>query len=121
LAQVNLREYAVRFAFGAAIAMLAGGVALRFGARAGGIFLAFPAILPASLTLIEEKEDTERAVADIKGAALGSVGLLVFALVVHFGTERLGVLALPAGAACWWLVALALYLLVRRNRFFIRA
>ena len=73
------RHHAVRFIFGAAISAVAGLVGMRFGLRGGGIFLAFPAILPASLTLIEKKEDTDRAVGDIKGAVLGSTGLLLFA------------------------------------------
>jgi hypothetical protein len=93
---------------------------MRFGLRGGGIFLAFPAILPASLTLIEKKEDTDRAVGDIKGAVLGSAGLLLFAAVVHFGIARLGVLALAAAVAAWLLVSLSLYLLVRRTRWFSR-
>ena len=36
--------------------MVSGGVSLALGPRVGGILLAFPAILAASLTLIEEQE-----------------------------------------------------------------
>jgi len=38
----------------------AGLVTLGFGARVGGILLGFPAIMAASLTLIEEEEHARR-------------------------------------------------------------
>jgi len=64
--------------------------------RVGGLFLAFPAIFPASATLIEkhEKQKKQRqgldgtvrgrmaASIDAAGAAIGSLGLAVFALVM---------------------------------------
>ncbi len=37
---------------------------MRFGPRVGGLFLAFPAILPATLTLLEKKEGKTKACAD---------------------------------------------------------
>jgi hypothetical protein len=43
------KDLTVRFAFGAAISLVAALISLAFGATAGGMFLAFPAILPASL------------------------------------------------------------------------
>ena len=57
-----------------------GWTTLIFGPRAGGLFLAFPAILAASVTLIEKKERNRAGVHDIKGAVLGAVGLTAFAL-----------------------------------------
>ena len=71
-------------------------LAEHFGPVFGGLFLAFPAIFPASATLVA-KHETQRkqnagiatnsrgrqAVAvDAAGAALGSVGLAAFALTV---------------------------------------
>jgi hypothetical protein len=47
----HLRDYALRFLFGAGVSC-AGIVTLKFGPRVGGAFLAFPATIPASLTLI---------------------------------------------------------------------
>jgi hypothetical protein len=53
LAQTKWHDYAVRFLFGGFITALAGIIAKKFGPGIGGLFLAFPAILPASATLIE--------------------------------------------------------------------
>ena len=52
----------VRFVFGGAITVGAGLLARKFGPAVGGLFLAFPAIFPASATLIEkhEREKKER-------------------------------------------------------------
>lgn len=97
LGQTSGREYAVRFFFGGLITAAAGIIAKRFGAGIGGLFLAFPAIFPASATLIEkhERERKEKlglhgsvrgrkaAGVDAAGSALGSIGLFVFALVVY--------------------------------------
>ena len=52
LSKVRLGDLVVRFGFGAAISLVAGIISLAFGATAGGMFLAFPAILPATITLI---------------------------------------------------------------------
>jgi hypothetical protein len=51
---VKPKELGLRFVFGAAIAAVAAMVGMLLGPKAGGLFLAFPAILPASLTLIEK-------------------------------------------------------------------
>jgi hypothetical protein len=47
-------EYAIRFVLGGAMTVIAGLIAARFGSVVGGLFLAFPAIFPASATLIEK-------------------------------------------------------------------
>ena len=49
-------EYLVRFVIGGGITVMAGLIADRFGPTVGGLFLAFPAIFPASATLIEKHE-----------------------------------------------------------------
>ena len=49
-------EYALRFLFGGTITVVAGVLAERFGPEFGGLFLAFPAIFPATATLIEKHE-----------------------------------------------------------------
>ncbi len=111
-------EYFIRFAFGGTVTAVAGIVAKRFGPELGGLFLAFPAIFPAAATLIEkhEKQKEERAGQDGKkrgrraagvdaaGAAMGSMGLAVFALIVwqRLPNSRLGVVL--AGATLAWLV-----------------
>ena len=42
----------MRFLFGAGISLVAGLAGMAFGSKIGGVLLGFPAILPASLTLI---------------------------------------------------------------------
>jgi uncharacterized protein DUF3147 len=80
--QPKARDWLIRFAFGAGVSVLAGVGAALFGPRVGGVFLAFPAILLASLTLIAEEDGLRQARDDARGAAAGTAGLLVFALVV---------------------------------------
>jgi len=46
-------EYALRFLAGGVITAVTGIIAKKFGPGVGGLFLAFPAIFPASATLIE--------------------------------------------------------------------
>ena len=89
----------VRFCLGGLITAAAGLIAKRYGPGIGGLFLAFPAIFPAGATLIEkhERERKEKlglrgkirgrkaAAVDAAGAAMGSLGLLVFAdLIARF-------------------------------------
>ncbi|MGA6982834.1 MAG: DUF3147 family protein [Candidatus Sulfotelmatobacter sp.] len=96
LHEIRWYQYAVRFLFGGLITAIAGLIAKEFGPVVGGLFLAFPAIFPASATLIEKHEKekkqeqglngTVRAAevvsTDAAGAAIGSLGLVVFAVVV---------------------------------------
>jgi hypothetical protein len=89
LRQTRWYEYLVRFVLGGAMTVIAGLIAARFGPVIGGLFLAFPAIFPASATLIEKhvrerKEKAglsrahrakEAAALDASGAALEVSGL----------------------------------------------
>lgn len=95
LSRTRWYEYALRFAFGGLVTALTGIVAKECGPAVGGLFLAFPAIFPASATLVEnhEKQKKRRAGAegvkrgrqaaalDAAGATVGSFGLLAFAVV----------------------------------------
>ncbi|TMD91008.1 MAG: DUF3147 family protein [Chloroflexi bacterium] len=99
------REYLVRFAFGAVISAGAAAVAIAFGARIGGILLAFPAILPASLTLIERKSGRKEAVVDSTGAAMGGAALVVFAIVAAWGLPRMNAVAALVLAGLSWVVS----------------
>ena len=110
LHNVRRRDLAVRFAFGAAVSVAAGGVGLAAGPTAGGVFLAFPAILGAALTLIESREGTSEAVSEARGAAVGSMGMIVFATAVVALVGRIpGVAALLVAAVAWLMVATSLY------------
>jgi hypothetical protein len=107
------RDYIIRFCFGAAISLVAGLIGMKFGPRLGGVFLAFPAILPASLTLIAKKEGNDPAARDSIGAVLGAIAMIAFAVIVSLWVVRLGVVpALAIGLVVWLIVAVALYALV---------
>src|ERR1700689_3955358 len=96
LAKTRWYEYGVRFLFGGAITVVAGLLAKKFGPVFGGLFLAFPAIFPASATLVEkhEREKNQKAgiahtargrqaaALDAEGAVMGSIGLSCFAFTV---------------------------------------
>jgi len=117
LSKVRPGELAVRFGFGAAISLVAGIISLVFGATAGGMFLAFPAILPASLTLIEKEDGPEAAIHDIDGATLGAVALGGFALASGVGLRRFSAaLVLPAALATWLGASLIAYVVVELLR-----
>ncbi len=63
LKETKWHEYAIRFLFGGIVTVATGWVSKEFGPAVGGLFLAFPAIFPASVTLVAEhrkrKEDSE--------------------------------------------------------------
>ena len=115
LRSVQPRDLAVRFAFGFGVSVAAGIVTLAFGSRTGGLFLAFPAILPASLTLIEKKEGRRQAEGNAVGAIIGAVGLVAFALIAYVLFTRVAGGAVEAAALAVWLaVSILLYLFIRR-------
>lgn len=104
------KDYLVRFAFGAAISLVAGVIGMKFGPVVGGVFLGFPAILPASLTLIEKKEGREQASIDSVGAILGAIAMVAFAVVIVVWATTLGVrLSLFAALVVWTVIAFFLY------------
>src|SRR6516165_9847128 len=96
LRQTHWNEYLVRFVLGGVMTVIAGLIAARFGPVVGGLFLAFPAIFPASATLVEKhvrerkekkglpgvRRGKEAAALDAAGAARGSFGLAAFGLVI---------------------------------------
>ncbi len=93
--QTRWHEFAVRFVLGGLITAATGIIGKKYGPAIGGLFLAFPAIFPASATLMDkhEKERKEHAGVygrprarklvsiDAAGTAMGSVGLFAFALL----------------------------------------
>jgi hypothetical protein len=109
LREMRPRDLMIRFAFGFVVSVIAGVVTLAVGDRAGGLFLAFPAILPASLTLIAEKEGDSQAEVDAGGALLGAFALVAQAL----GRVPL-VPAELAAAAAWLAVSVGAYFAIRR-------
>jgi hypothetical protein len=101
---VKAWEWAVRFAFGGAITVGTGIIGKVWGPLVAGLFLAFPAILPASLTLVKEHDGRAETVEDARGARLGSVALAAFALVVLATAGRLRPYAVLLLAGVAWLL-----------------
>ena len=120
LSKTHPPELLIRLVFGAGIALVAAVAGAVFGSRFGGLFLAFPAVLPATLTLIEKKEGTAKAWADASGGAVGAVGLAAFA----FTTLRLlptnPLVALLLALLAWLVVAAGLYFLFRLTGLFLK-
>ena len=105
-------EYLVRFAFGGAITVATGVIAKLWGPIVAGLFLAFPAILPASITLVKRHDGRRQAIEDARGARLGSVGLAAFAVAAGATALTLSPwLVLAAAAVTWTLVDVGLWFL----------
>lgn len=124
-------EYAVRFFFGGVITATAGIIAKKFGPEVAGLLLAFPAIFPASATIIEQHEKEKMAKAgldgtrrgramasiDAAGATMGSLGLIAFAALVWKGLPRYPTWAvLIAATVLWFGVAISAWILRRSFR-----
>lgn len=89
-------EFLLRFVLGGLVTAGAGIVAKKCGPSFGGLFLAFPAILTSSVTLVEKHERERKqqkgmngiirghqaASADAAGAAMGSISLIIFAVCI---------------------------------------
>jgi Protein of unknown function (DUF3147) len=97
-------EYIVRFVFGGAITVATGIIGKVWGPLVAGLFLAFPAILPASLTLVKQHDGRKQAVEDARGARLGSIALVAFAGVVLATVGRIPPFAVLLLASVTWLL-----------------
>ena len=75
LRQTRGYEYLVRFVLGGVMTAVAGLIAARFGPVIGGLFLAFPAIFPASVTLIEKHVRERKEKAGLPGARASCSGV----------------------------------------------
>ena len=129
LGQGKFYEYALRFFFGGLITACAGVIAKEYGPGIGGLFLAFPAIFPASATLIEkhEKEKKEKlglhgkergikaASIDAAGAAIGSIGLIVFGFIVSRFVLRHAPWMVLALATLAWLALSVILWKIRKS------
>lgn len=130
LKQAKWHEYALRFLAGGTITVVAGLIVRKWGPGIGGLFLAFPAIFPASATLIEkherekkqkkglhgEERGTDVAAVDALGAALGSIGLVAFAGTAWGVIPRCPPALSLGGATIAWLVISFCAWTIRRKR-----
>lgn len=129
LKTVKPSEYATRFVFGGLMTVFAGLVAKCYGPVIGGLFLALPAIFPATVTLIEkhEKQKKQRigyegisrgrsaASVEAAGTSLGAIGLIAFGLILwRFLPTHSAWLILLVAALCWLAVASLLWMLRKR-------
>jgi hypothetical protein len=128
--QTKWYEYGIRFLFGGLVTVFTGLITAKFGPVVGGLFLAFPSILPASLTLVqkhkkekEQQEGTpeqksleagkESAAQTAHGTMLASSALAVFGLVIWIFSNSLPpwlilIIALAGwlttAVTIWWLL-----------------
>ena len=128
LRETRGHEYVVRFVFGGLCTVTAGLVAKRYGPGIGGLFLAFPAIFPASATMIENHEKRRKeagaagtlrgrlaASIDASGAALGCVGLAAFALIVWRSLTLHNAYGVIAAAVASWAAVSYLLWAIRKS------
>lgn len=130
LKQSKWYEYVIRFALGGLVTVIAGLLAKKIGPGFGGLFLAFPAILAASTTLVEKHEREKKeekglhglyrsrqaAGADAAGAAMGSFGLIGFAVVVwRMMPSHNAPLVIAAATFTWMTVSGAIWFWWKRN------
>ncbi len=118
-------QFPVRFVLGGAVTVCTGLIADHYGPVVGGLFLSFPAIFPATATLIARHETEKKtkagiscpvrgrkaAALDAAGAVLGGWGMLCFASAAWLALPRYPLafaLLLPAilwlivSASLWW-------------------
>ena len=86
-------QFAVRFVLGGAVTACTGLVAQHWGPIIGGLFLSFPAIFPASATISVEAV----------GSAIGSIGLLAWALLAWKFLPAQGTWTVLTAATLVWL------------------
>jgi hypothetical protein len=131
LRETKWYHYGIRFLFGGLITALAGVIAKEFGPIVGGLFLAFPAIFPASATLVEKHEKQKKeehglrgsvrgrraAGVDAAGSAIGSLGLILFAIIVwKFVRNHEALWVLPVATLAWLTIAVFTWILRERVR-----
>ena len=123
-------ELLLRFVLGGLVTAVAGILAKKLGPAVGGLFLAFPAILVCSVTLVEKHERERKqqkgmsgiirgrltAGADATGAAMGSIGLISFAVSVwKFLPDHSTWLVIGCATLLWAIVCVSVWYLWKRN------
>src|ERR1700727_2533033 len=131
LKETKWNEYVLRFVAGGIVTVIAGLIARKWGPAIGGLFLAFPAIFPASATLIEkherrrkqekglrgEERGTDAAAIDALGAAMGSLGLVTFAGICWWLIPKYPApVALGGATVAWLLVSFSIWIIRQRRR-----
>jgi hypothetical protein len=129
LSRTRWHEYLARFVLGGLITALTGWLAHRYGPVLGGLFLAFPAIFPASATLLEKHEREKKrkagiastirgrlaAALDARGAVMGALGGMAFGAIVWKLLPRTSVSVVLALALVSWFAMSSLLWYVRKH------
>ncbi len=105
LKETKPHEWLIRFVFGGVVSLMAGIVGRHWGPVVGGLFLGFPSILPATVTLVTKHKGRQAAADDTRGAAIGSVGLVGFAVIVFVTAESWSPWASLGAAIVGWALA----------------
>ena len=118
LKNARVKDYAIRFAFGGAVSVIASLIGKWTNVPFGGVFTAFPAILLASLTLIGEKQGREQSAEDAEGGVLGAFAFVIAAIFIANTVMYIsGAASLLLALSIWTVLAVALYLLAIRIGF----
>src|SRR5579871_2439693 len=118
-------EYVSRFIYGGLMTVGTGLIARKFGPSLAGLFLAFPAIFPAGVSLIDKHQRKAKAqhglvgiqrgrraaAVEAVGSSAGATGLIVFALLSQrlIATSPFYALILASFGWCitvvtaWWI------------------
>jgi MFS family permease len=129
LRETSAHEYLIRFVLGGAITVIAGLLGSHYGPEIGGLFLAFPAIFPASATLLEKHEREKKreagiaftirgrlaAALDARGAVMGALAGTLFALLVWKMLPKFPLWETLPLALVLWLVVATLFWYVRKH------
>jgi uncharacterized membrane protein (GlpM family) len=124
LRQTRWYELVLRILFGGIATVLTGLIAKSSGPVVAGLFLAFPAIFPATATLVEKHTKERRRKAGLdgalraanavaieaRGATLGSIGMIVFGAVMWLALPHLrAALALLLAGLAWLVLSVAIW------------
>jgi Protein of unknown function (DUF3147) len=108
--ETRVSEHLIRFVFGGSLTAMTGLIAHVWGPAVGGLFLAFPAVLPASLTLVARHEGRAKAAHEARGAVLGAVALGAFAITSSLlALHASPVLTLTVATTAWIAVSVLLW------------
>ncbi|MBV9887640.1 MAG: DUF3147 family protein [Acidobacteria bacterium] len=117
-------EVVLRIIFGGLATVGTGLIAKEYGPVVGGLFLAFPAIFPATATLVEKHQKEKKSKAKIdgvnrgrravaleaRGTVMGSLGLAVFALLLWRLLDGIPTwLALLSATVAWLLTSVVIW------------
>jgi len=129
LREGTIGEYVERFLFGGVVTVIATLIANRYGPVIGGLFLAFPGIFPAAVSMTEKharKRKAEsgehgtlfgRAEASVEaaGASAGALGLAAFGLTLWVGLREHKFPAMLILAMVVWLATSLVFWWVREK------